>query len=50
MLCCKECTLETDATFTTVLFIDQLAQQRTHALQNYAEKHLKKMQAKKHKH
>lgn len=47
MLCCRDCPLETDATLTTVLFVDQIAQQRTHALQHYAEKHLKKMMARK---
>ena len=46
MLCCKDCSLETDATFTTVLFLDTVAQQRTYALQNYARENLKKMQAK----
>ena len=46
MLCCKECPLETENTLTTVLFIDQLAHQRSHTLQNYAHKHLRKMLAK----
>ena len=49
MFCCRDCHMETDSTFTTVLFIDQLSQQRTHTLQNYAEKNLKKMQRKKDK-
>ena len=38
--------METDATFTTVLFIDQLAIKKKQTLEDYAEKHLKKMKKK----
>jgi uncharacterized membrane protein (DUF106 family) len=43
MLCCQECTLETDATLTTVLFIDQLAVKRQQTLTQYAQKQQRKM-------
>jgi len=46
MLCCQDCTLETDATLTTVLFIDQMSAQRQQIMTQYAHKHMKNIRNK----